>query len=62
MAIYQEKELREFVIRVFNGMGCPDEDAKLAADVLIKADLRGIDSHGVARLVGYVRLMEGREN
>ncbi|MHB1177128.1 MAG: Ldh family oxidoreductase, partial [Daejeonella sp.] len=32
--------------------------AQLAADVLIKADLRGIDSHGIARLSGYVRLWE----
>jgi LDH2 family malate/lactate/ureidoglycolate dehydrogenase len=30
----------------------------LAADVLLKSDLRGIDSHGVARLSGYVRLWE----
>lgn len=39
-------------------MGCPLQDAQLAADVLLSADLRGIDSHGVARLVGYVRLWE----
>lgn len=38
----------------------PDEDAKLAADVLVTADLRGIDSHGVARLSGYVRLYEAK--
>ena len=44
-------------------MGCSPEHANLAADVLIKADLRGIDSHGVARLTGYVRLWEkGRIN
>lgn len=39
-------------------MGCSDEHATLATDVLIKSDLRGIDSHGVARLSGYVRLWE----
>ena len=39
-------------------MGCSDEHAELAADVLIRSDLRGIDSHGVARLSGYVRLWE----
>lgn len=44
-------------------MGCPEEDAQLAAEVLLSADLRGIDSHGVARLSGYVRLWEaGRIN
>lgn len=39
-------------------MGCHDKHASLAADVLLKSDLRGIDSHGVARLKGYVRLWE----
>ena len=39
-------------------MGCSKADAALAADVLLKSDLRGIDSHGVARLSGYVRLWE----
>ena len=36
------------------------DDAALAADVLLAADLRGIDSHGVARLSGYVRLWEAK--
>jgi len=39
-------------------MGCSHEHAVLAADVLLLSDLRGIDSHGVARLVGYARLWE----
>lgn len=38
-------------------------DAAQCAEVLVQADLRGIDSHGVARLSGYVRLHEsGRAN
>ena len=41
-------------------MGCPPGDARLAADVLLNADLRGIDSHGLARLTGYVRLWEAK--
>jgi LDH2 family malate/lactate/ureidoglycolate dehydrogenase len=55
---FPELKLRSFTEQVFLKMGCPPEDAKLAADVLIRSDLRGIDSHGVARLVGYVRLWE----
>lgn len=39
-------------------MGCSEAHALLAADVLLKSDLRGIDSHGVARLSGYIRLWE----
>ena len=41
-------------------IGCPEADAKLASDILISADLRGIDSHGVARLAGYVRLWDNK--
>lgn len=44
-------------------MGCSDVHAATATKALIAADLRGIDSHGVARLTGYVRLWEaGRVN
>jgi len=55
---FTENKLRHFTERVFLKMGCPLADAQLAADVLLKSDLRGIDSHGVARLSGYVRLWE----
>lgn len=57
MNVTSEK-LRNFTQEVFLACGMPLVDAKLAADVLIEADLRGIDSHGVARLSGYVRLHE----
>ena len=60
---FTESNLREFTRSVFEKMGCSEEHAALATDVLIKSDLRGIDSHGVARLTGYVRLWEkGRIN
>ena len=51
-------ELQSFVFAVFKAMGCPEEEAATATAALISADLRGIDSHGVARLSGYVRLWE----
>ena len=41
-------------------MGCSEADATVATTVLLSADLRGIDSHGVARLSGYVRLWEAK--
>ncbi|MBB3699786.1 Ldh family oxidoreductase [Flammeovirga yaeyamensis] len=57
------EKLFSFSKSVFLSMGCPEEDAELAAKVLLSADLRGVDSHGVARLIGYVRLWEaGRIN
>lgn len=55
--------LTAFTTAIFTGMGCDDASAALATKVLLSADLRGIDSHGVARLSGYVRLWEaGRIN
>ena len=56
-------DLFDFVHSVFRAIGCPEQDAATATHVLVSADLRGIDSHGVARLSGYVRLWEaGRVN
>jgi L-2-hydroxycarboxylate dehydrogenase (NAD+) len=56
-------QLYNFCEAVFKKIGCPDTDAALAAKVLVNADARGIDSHGVARLSGYVRLWQvGRIN
>jgi L-2-hydroxycarboxylate dehydrogenase (NAD+) len=55
--------LEEFSVRVFGRLGVPPEDARLAAAVLASADLRGIDTHGVARLLQYVEMLEqGRIN
>lgn len=57
------EDLFQFTRSVFKSIGCPDDDAALATKVLLSADVRGIDSHGVARLTGYVRLYEaGRIN
>jgi len=56
--LVSENDLRTFTENIFLAMGCSTAHATLAADVLLKSDLRGIDSHGVARLTGYVRLWE----
>ena len=61
--MFTYERLKDFTYNVFLKMGCSNSDAELATDVLLKADLRGIDSHGVARLIGYVRLWDsGRIN
>ncbi|MGQ0796256.1 MAG: Ldh family oxidoreductase [Methanobacteriota archaeon] len=49
-----EKALRAFCEAVFRKLGVPPEDARITTDVLVLADLRGVDSHGVARLPRYV--------
>lgn len=56
--LYSYQSLLQFSESVFLKMGCPPAQAGEAARVLLSADLRGVDSHGVARLTGYVRLWE----
>ncbi len=63
MEIFAYEQLKKFTKSVFLEMGCPETQAGTATEVLLSADLRGVDSHGIARLIGYVRLWEaGRIN
>ncbi len=55
---FHHSKLKEFCESVFLEIGCPPNQAKLASQVLVSADLRGVDSHGVARLSGYIRLFD----
>ena len=56
--LVDSRYLKDFTQAVFEKMGCPKDEAATAADCLNQADLRGVDSHGVARLGGYIRLWE----
>src|SRR5437016_2927442 len=61
--VFPIEKLREFCIRVFLHCGVPKADATQAADVLACADLRGVDSHGVARMYSYFGMLsEGHIN
>ena len=50
----ESEALRGFCVRALRRMDVPEEDARITADVLISADMRGTSSHGVARLRRYV--------
>lgn len=50
----QPETLKDFCVRALRQMNVPDDDARMTADILVAADLRGISSHGVARLRRYV--------
>jgi LDH2 family malate/lactate/ureidoglycolate dehydrogenase len=58
--VIKYEDLLSFTEKIFCEIGCPLPDARAAATALLSADLRGIDSHGVARLSGYVRLWEAK--
>ena len=56
MQQFSYQQLLTFTTNIFLQMGCTAIDASTAAKALLAADLRGVDSHGIARLSGYVRL------
>ncbi|GAB4127070.1 MAG: Ldh family oxidoreductase [Raineya sp.] len=60
VSLFSYQELLDFTKKVFLSIDFPEEDANLASKVLLQADLRGIDSHGIARLSGYVRLWKAQ--
>jgi L-2-hydroxycarboxylate dehydrogenase (NAD+) len=59
--LYRAEDLRNFMVRFFTKLNVSSEDAAIAADVLLSADLRGVESHGIIRLNTYYgsRLKKG---
>jgi L-2-hydroxycarboxylate dehydrogenase (NAD+) len=59
--VYRSEDLRDFVERFFVKLNVSAVDAHVAADVLLSADMRGVDSHGIIRLNTYYgsRLRQG---
>jgi LDH2 family malate/lactate/ureidoglycolate dehydrogenase len=47
--------LKAFIVRAFTAAGCSARDTAVLADLMVQADLRGADTHGVIRLPLYVR-------
>lgn len=58
--LFSHSRLFEFTTQILQAIGHSTRDAQTAARVLISADLRGVDSHGVARLRGYINLWEAK--
>ncbi len=50
----QPEALKDFCVRALQRRNVPEDDARITVDVLVAADMRGISSHGVARLRRYV--------
>lgn len=48
------KTLQTFTQAVFEQAGMTPEDAAIEAEVLVWANLRGVDSHGVLRVIAYL--------
>ena len=54
------EELGQFCAALFMTEGVPEDEARITADVLVEANLAGMDSHGVSRVAAYMeRLRQG---
>jgi LDH2 family malate/lactate/ureidoglycolate dehydrogenase len=51
-------ELATFITRAFEAAGLASEDANIVAGLMVEADLRGSDTHGVIRLPLYLRRLK----
>jgi LDH2 family malate/lactate/ureidoglycolate dehydrogenase len=50
--------LADFTVAIFRAAGLPTDYARSEADMLLWANLRGIDSHGVLRIPWYIKLID----
>jgi len=59
--LYWAEDLKAYVVDFFSHYQVAEQDARIAAEVLVSADLRGVNSHGVIRLDTYygARLRSG---
>jgi LDH2 family malate/lactate/ureidoglycolate dehydrogenase len=51
-------DLKAFCKEVYKRAGVPDEEANIVADLLSRADLRGVETHGVTRLPIYIQRIQ----
>jgi LDH2 family malate/lactate/ureidoglycolate dehydrogenase len=57
------EKVHAFAVALLTRYDVPEDDAVIVADCLVRADLRGVDTHGVARLPKYLeRLRLGLVN
>lgn len=57
MRISYEK-LHRYCVQIFEKYGFSGEDSQMTADVLLQADLFGIESHGISRIRKYIDLLD----
>jgi len=61
---FKSQDLRKYILRCFAHWEIPSSDAQIAAEILLSADKRGIDSHGIGCLFSLYgsRLKSGAIN
>src|SRR5690348_16783920 len=61
--LFAATTLEDFAAAVMAALGLPNEDARVTARAIVRADLEGVETHGLGRLPNYVaRLQQGLIN
>ncbi|MBW1995757.1 MAG: Ldh family oxidoreductase, partial [Deltaproteobacteria bacterium] len=50
--------LKSFCKQAYEAVGVPEQEAEIVSDLLVRSDLRGIETHGVMRLPTYIQRLE----
>jgi L-2-hydroxycarboxylate dehydrogenase (NAD+) len=58
--MYTYQQLFDTTKKIFIKIGCSEKDATVVADVLLAAELRGIESHGMLRIADYYNLWKNK--
>jgi LDH2 family malate/lactate/ureidoglycolate dehydrogenase len=51
--LFQAQDLKDYIVRFFTRLDVSEPNARTAAEILIAADMRGVESHGLIRLNTY---------
>jgi L-2-hydroxycarboxylate dehydrogenase (NAD+) len=58
LVIVSDKQLQELGTKTFVAVGVPKAEAAFVTDCLVRSNLKGVDSHGVQQIPGYVKLIQ----
>lgn len=51
--LFKAQDLKDYIVRFLTKLDVSSENARTAAEILVAADLRGVESHGLIRLNTY---------
>ncbi|KLK94214.1 hypothetical protein AA309_04445 [Microvirga vignae] len=55
---FERESLVQFGVAILDRVGVPDDAARITADLLVRADERAVSTHGLVRLLPYVRRIQ----
>ena len=55
MPTFKPEYLQELTVKIFVCSGAPESEARIVAEALVRADSMGMSSHGVLRVIQYIK-------